>query len=54
MRQAKLATQLQQEILEDEHYWLNYEFEETQIRIDLGELLFDQLLTETVEFLNTK
>lgn len=29
MRQSKLASQLQHEILEDEHYWLNYEFEET-------------------------
>ena len=29
LRQAKLATQLHQEIVEDEHLWLNYEFEET-------------------------
>lgn len=51
MRQAKLATQLHQEIVEDEHFWLNYEFEESQIRIDLGDFIFDKLLTETVEFL---
>lgn len=29
IRQGKLAAQLQLEILEDEHWWLNYEFEET-------------------------
>jgi len=29
MRQVKLANLLHQEILEDEHQWLNYEFEET-------------------------
>ena len=54
LRQSKLAAQLQHEILEDEHYWLNYEFEETQIRLDLSEMVFNQLLEETVQFLNDK
>ena len=54
MRQAKLANQLHQEIIEDEHFWLNYEFEETQIRVDLSEMIFDQLMQETVDFLDQK
>ena len=29
MRHAKIQTLAYQEILEDEHQWLNYEFEET-------------------------
>lgn len=45
---------MQQEILEDEHFWLNYEFEETQIRIDLGDMIFQTLLDETIDFLKTK
>lgn len=54
LRQSKLANQLQQEILEDEHFWLNYEFEETQIRIDLGDMIFHTLLDETIDFLKSK
>lgn len=54
LRQSKLANQLQQEILEDEHFWLNYEFEETQIRIDLGNMILNQLMEETIGFLKTK
>jgi uncharacterized protein YaaW (UPF0174 family) len=53
-RQSKLASLLHQEILEDEHQWLNYEFEETQIRVDLAEVLLEQLVQETAEFLNSK
>ena len=54
MRQVKLANLLHQEIIEDEHQWLNYEFEETQIRIDLGEMILESLVQETVDFLNGK
>ena len=54
MRQAKLANLLHQEIIEEEHPWLNYEFEETQIRIDLGEMILESLVQETVDFLSEK
>ena len=54
MRQVKLANLLHQEIIEDEHQWLNYEFEETQIRIDLGEMILESLVQETIDFLGTK
>lgn len=54
MRQVKLANLLHQEIIEDEHQWLNYEFEETQIRIDLGEMILESLVQETIDFLNSK
>lgn len=54
MRQAKLASQLHQEIIEDEHLWLNYEFEETQIRIDLSDVILETLVQETIDFLKTK
>jgi len=39
-----LANQLHQEIIEDEHLWLNYEFEETQLRVEMGDMLLEQLL----------
>ena len=44
MRQAKLSNLLHQEIVEDEHNWLNYEFEESQIRIDLSEIILESLV----------
>ncbi len=40
--------QLHQDIIEEEHFWLNYEFEETQIRIELGEIILESLVNETV------
>ena len=41
------------EIVEDEHQWLNYEFEETQIRIDLGEMILESLVQETIDLCKT-
>ena len=54
IRHAKIQSLAFQEIIEDEHQWLNYEFEETQIRIDLSEDILETLVQETVEFLQSK
>mmetsp|Transcript_41473 Transcript_41473/g.63285 ORF Transcript_41473/g.63285 Transcript_41473/m.63285 type:complete len:109 (+) Transcript_41473:4385-4711(+) len=43
-RSHKLQTQVHQELVEEEHFWLNYEFEETQIKVDLAQFVFDTLI----------
>ena len=48
----KLATLLATEVIENEHKWLNYEFEETQVRIDLGDMILEQLVSESIAIMN--
>lgn len=36
---------------EVEEIWKNYEFEETQVKLELSELVLEQLLNEIVEIL---
>ena len=39
---------LASEVVESEHQWLNYEFEEAQIKIDLSDMILELLVEETV------
>jgi hypothetical protein len=39
---------LASEVVETEHQWLNYEFEEAQIKIDLSDMILELLVEETV------
>jgi hypothetical protein len=41
VREKKLGVVLQQETIESEHHWLNYEFEETQVKIDLTDMVLE-------------
>jgi len=43
-----LATLLATEVIENEFEWLNYDFEEAQVRIDLGDMILEHLVTETI------
>ena len=54
IREKKLATMLAREMIETEPKWLNYEFEEAQVKIDVGDMILEQLVTETIQFLKTK
>jgi hypothetical protein len=48
VRAKRLTALLQQEAVEMEYHFLNFEFEETQIKIELGDLILQCLLEETV------
>ena len=48
IREKKLATLLATEVIENEFDWLNYDFEEAQVRIDLGDMILEHLVTETI------
>lgn len=54
IREKKLATLLAREMIENEPKWLNYEFEEAQVKIDIGDMILEQLVTETINILNEK
>ncbi len=41
-------------MIENEPRWLNYEFEEAQVKIDIGDMILEQLVTETITILNEK
>jgi len=45
---------LASEVVETEHQWLNYEFEESQVKIDLSDMILENLVAEVVSFLNAK
>ncbi len=51
IREKKLATLLAREMIETEPKWLNYEFEEAQVKIDIGDMILEQLVTETIAIL---
>jgi hypothetical protein len=48
IREKKLATLLATEVIENEYQWLNYDFEEAQVRIDLGDMILEHLVTESI------
>lgn len=41
-------------MIENEPKWLGYEFEEAQVKIDIGDMILEQLVTETITILNQK
>lgn len=45
---------LANEVVEGEHQWLNYEFEEGQVKIDLSDMILEHLVEEVVLFLVNK
>lgn len=54
IREKKLATMLAREMIENEPKWLQYEFEEAQVKIDIGDMILEQMVTETISFLQEK
>ena len=45
---------LASEVVETEYQWLNYEFEESQVKIDLSDMILEHLVEEIVLFMNFK
>ena len=52
MREERLARILIQEADENEPLWVDYEYEETQTKLDVADLILDTLCQETAEILN--
>lgn len=53
-REKKLASILAYEIeKEDTERWLDYENEESQIRLDLADIILDKLVEETIDILHS-
>lgn len=53
IREKKLATLLAREMIENEPKWLGYDFEEAQVKIDIGDMILETLVTETLSILNS-
>jgi len=52
IREKKLATLLATEVIENEYKWLNYDFEEAQVKVDLGDMILEHLVSECTQVLN--
>ena len=46
--EKKLAVALAAELIENEPSWLEYDFEETQVKIDLADMVIEHLTIETI------
>ena len=52
VREKRLATLLTLDVIENEYKWINYDFEESQVKIDIGDMIMEQIITETKNLLN--
>jgi hypothetical protein len=52
IREKKLVALLGREMIETEPRWLNYEFEQAQVKMDLSDNILEILVTECIEQLN--
>lgn len=53
-REKRLTGVLSAETVEQEHHWLNYEYEEAQVKIDLSDMILEHLVDELATFLNQR
>ncbi|OMJ76061.1 hypothetical protein SteCoe_24667 [Stentor coeruleus] len=51
VREERLANMLIDEIIEKDICWINYEYEEVQVKIDLADIILESLADETIELL---
>ncbi len=49
IREKKLVALLGREMVETEPKWLNYEFEQAQVKIDLSDNILEILVTECIQ-----
>jgi hypothetical protein len=52
VREKRLAALLASDVIENEYKWINYDFEESQVKIDIGDMIMEQIITETKNLLN--
>lgn len=51
-REDRLANMLAEEIIEKDEVWVNYEFEETQVKLDIADMILEHLAGETIKILD--
>ena len=51
MREEQLSSMLATEIVTQEPLWVNYEFEEMQVKLDLADMALETLVEETIDML---
>ncbi len=51
VREKKLVGLLAREMIESEPKWLNYEFEQAQVKIDTGDMILELLMRESINVL---
>ncbi len=51
VRDKRLATLLAQEVIDNEDTWINYEQEEAEVKIDVADMVLEQLVGESVELI---
>jgi len=49
LREERLARMLASDVFEMEERWITYDDEEAEVQVELADLIFDKLVTETVE-----
>ena len=52
IREERLYTMLAEETIIKDFLWVNYEIEEAHVNMDLGDLVFDELVQELSALLN--
>jgi hypothetical protein len=52
VREEKLSTLLSSEICEEEKNWSKYANQETQVKLDLADMLLEELARETAILIN--
>jgi hypothetical protein len=52
VREERLANMLADEIIEKDEIWTNYEFEETQVKLDLANMILEYLANESIIILD--
>lgn len=51
IREERLSKMLTQEILENDEVWVDYEAEEAQVKIDIADMILEQIMAEIEDFL---
>ncbi|KAL4506565.1 hypothetical protein ABPG72_000136 [Tetrahymena utriculariae] len=54
IKEDRLAQMLENEVLENEHKWLVYEEEETDVQLEIADDIFHSLMSETAQWLYLK
>lgn len=53
LREEQLSCMLALEIVAQEPSWINYEFEETQVKLDIADMTLEELVEETIHLLGS-
>jgi hypothetical protein len=49
VREKRLAGLLAGDVMDNEEQWLNYEYEETQVKIDASDMVLEHLIQEAID-----